>query len=127
MLRTAFLLLLFACALGVLGTGALLALHALAQGGAPHAWVWGLIGLGLIFLYGAFRQSLRRDSPRFWQPRRTTTSAGFAVRMVGLILLAVGVPLFARNDGLLRLLGGGVAGLGGLVYAYSLFMTKRND
>ncbi len=50
MLRTPVLLLLFAFALGVLGTGVLLALHALAKGGAPHLWVWGLIGLGLILL-----------------------------------------------------------------------------
>jgi|LakMenEpi03Aug12_release.lakeMendotaPanAssembly.Ray.scaffolds.fasta_scaffold3439141_1 hypothetical protein len=47
--------------------------------------------------------------------------------MVGLVLLAIGVSLFARNEGPLRLLGGGVAGLGALVYAYSLFLTKRND
>lgn len=126
-LRTPFLLLLFAFALGVLGTGVLLALHALTKGGAPHLWVSGLIGLGLIFLYGAFRQYLRRDSPRFWQPRRVTTTSGLAARIVGLVLLAIGVPLFARNDGPLRLLGGGVAGLGVLVYAYSLFLTKRND
>ncbi len=56
-----------------------------------------------------------------------STPAGLAARMVGLVLLAIGVSLFARNEGPLRLLGGGVAGLGALVYAYSLFLTKRND